>query len=130
MGASNISNLYLEHGSITPLYLYPGVSFKRWKLPLLTRCVCLLLLCSIFFDNIQRRFCSPDALGFILYPKKCVKNDQDEDKKFQKNTRSDMKIQKYSSIQVYKYISILVIKYSIQVFKYSSILVFKYSSLV
>ena len=36
------------------------------------------------------------------------------DKKFQKNTRSDMKIQKYSSIQVFKYLSI-------QVFNYSSI---------
>ena len=28
MGASNISNLYLDHGSITPLYLYPGLVLK------------------------------------------------------------------------------------------------------
>ena len=39
--------------------------------------------------------------------------------KFQKNTRSDIKIQKYSSIQVFKY----------AIFKYSSILVFKYTSI-
>ena len=53
-----------------------------------------------------------------------------QDKKFQKNTRSDMKIQKYSSIQVFKYSSIHVFKYSsIQVFKYSSIQVFKYLSI-
>ena len=45
-------------------------------------------------------------------------------KNSQKNTRSDIKIQKYSSIQIFKYLSIQVssIKYSsIQVFKYSSI---------
>ena len=36
-----------------------------------------------------------------------AKSSIDQDKKFQKNTRSDMKIQKYSSMQV-KYFSILV----------------------
>ena len=50
--------------------------------------------------------------------------------KFQKNTRSDIKIQKYSNIQVLNYRSIQVFKYSsIQVLKYSSIQVFKYSSI-
>ena len=44
-------------------------------------------------------------------------------KKFQKNTRSDMKIFKYSNIQVFKYSSI-------QVFKFSSIQVFKSKWLV
>ena len=38
-----------------------------------------------------------------------------ESEKFQKNTRSDMKIQKYSSIQVFKYSSIQVFKYSITI---------------
>ena len=52
-------------------------------------------------------------------------------KKFQKNTRSDMKIFKYSSIQVFKFSSIQVFKCSsIQVFKYSSIQVFKSKWLV
>ena len=36
-------------------------------------------------------------------------------KKFQKNTRSDMKIQKYSSIQVLRYSSIQIFKYSITI---------------
>ena len=83
-----------------------------WLSFLVFACICLICLSGPFWA----------LLGLILHW--C------NDEKFRKNTRSDMKIQKYLSIQVFKYSTSQVVKYSgIQVFKFSSIQIFKYSNI-